>query len=758
MSETASLARTKYCIISSYPSEVETNDHASSSFLVGSRNYPRYLLIKFAQPDAKFLHRGILSAEFNISGQIVISAYFSVTVAGQALKYDFDANTATYAAVSDILGSPTRIIGEGEKYGGGTFTFAANDARQLVSAALAHGVAIYARIYGAEEDNARINTHPTLALTFSDENCHKIITGMTIDGRVTTATINRALPHVFAATLGDSAECCLSPPETAAVKFRYRPKGTDTYTEVELGTETSYSLAGNLMPAGDMEYQFAVTDSLGYTSTSDWATVQTTIKTITSRSPGDDARINRLAATLFIWVLVSGCSATKFLLRKQGAETYTEYTLTEATSYTLPPGTIEDGGIYEWGVKTTDVYGRVWIHSGFTINTVDALPSAATVSPSGGIIDADADNTFTWQHIISSGSPQTKAELQKSSDGKSWTELVTVEDSATTCIIPAGTLTKGTWYWRVRTYNLDSVASEWSSAAQVLAIGAPSTPILTLADNSPRPVINWQATEQEAWELTLDRETTTVYGTGKTWRSPKYLTPGVHTVSVRVQNQYSRWSKHGTLEFEVVNNEGPALMLTVEGHEIALLAWQGSGYDFFVIERDGNPIAKTEDAAYSDIFACGVHTYRVRGCYNSSNNYGLSNSVTAEIVPETPVIIDTETQAVLKLDLSDQQHRTWGWSRTRQTSLYHVSGRALPSAEIGEFVDETLSGTAAFDTREDQMTLEAMLGRVVCLKTDSGDAATGVLTEQAKTVGMFYSVYSLSVTNTDREEVVDLDA
>ena len=85
-------------------------------------------------------------------------------------------------------------------------------------------------------------------------------------------------------------------------------------------------------------------------------------------------------------------------------------------------------------------------------------------------------------------------------------------------------------------------------------------------------------------------------------------------------------------------------------------------------------------------------------------------------------------------------------------------GQARPSVDVSEFVDETLTVSAAFlaDDRAGMRALEALLGRVVCLKTDSGEMATGVLASIAKTVDMFYTSYQLSVDNTKFEEEVEL--
>lgn len=99
----------------------------------------------------------------------------------------------------------------------------------------------------------------------------------------------------------------------------------------------------------------------------------------------------------------------------------------------------------------------------------------------------------------------------------------------------------------MRTYNADGIAGEWSDAAQIVVIAAPTAPSIQIKSTGPRPSISWQTSEQEAYQVELDGKLSggTHYGTEKTWTSPAYLSDGSHTVRVRVQNQYGMWSDWG---------------------------------------------------------------------------------------------------------------------------------------------------------------------------------------------------------------------
>lgn len=631
--------------------------------------------------------------------------------------------------------------------------------RQIIDYGLLYGLQREKTLYDAEYWTAYVQTaygsnKPYLRLEFGDGQCHKIV-----DSTSPWAgkSCNRAIAQTFDVTLKNSVNTSYKTPDVASVKLHLRAKGATAYTEVDFGTETSKAVAGNLLPEEDFEYQFSVTDALGSASTSDWVELFSYVSITTSRSPAAGAFLDRTKPQLFSWTTVDGAAITKLRLRAKDAAEYTEYAVANsADGYTLAANVMTSGK-YEWAVVGNDQYGNSWVTAWLTIDTTDAVSSAAPVSPIGTIVDNDNPVAFVWQHIISTGSAQTKADLQKSADGETWTDLVTVTGAETETVIAAGTLASGTWWWRVRTYNLDGVAGKWSSAAQFVAIGSPTAPKLTVKDTSPKPVIEWQTTEQEAYELTLDGEPTTAYGAAKRWRSPKYLADGAHVVSVRVQNSYGRWSAPGAVELTITNTPGGSIQLTAQGEGAAVrLAWNAGGYDYYLVYRDDVAIARVTETEYLDYLSSGLCTYKVRGCYAESNNYGISDPVIVEVYPRCPVIIDVETRAALWLELSEQQHRTYSMTRARQSTSYHIVGQARPSVDVSEFLDETLTVSAAFwaDDRAGMRQLEALLGRVVCLKTDSGEMSVGVLTSTTKTVDMFYTSYQLAVTNTELEEEV----
>lgn len=491
-------------------------------------------------------------------------------------------------------------------------------------------------------------------------------------------------------------------------------------------------------------------------------------------SPSSGAFVNRFQKNTFTWDaeddtdLTQVCfaevkqTAAVFEWRVKNASTSKTISVSgSTTSCTVPANTFPSGTL-EWRVKVTANSGTTTTSAWQEITTTDVTPTAKPVSPSGIVIDATIVNRFSWKHIISTGTPQSKADLQWSADGTTWNTLATVTGENQYYDVPANKFTSGTKYWRVRTYNTDGTPSNWSDKAEFIAINAPSAPSIVIQSTGPRPRITWQNSEQEAYQLTLSSgyASGTVYGTEKAWRSPVYLADGRYTIRVRVQNKYGMWSEWSAAALPVSHTEGEAITLSVDAAHEAALTWQTAGsYDFYLIERDGVAIGRTVQKQYVDHTSIGSVIYRVRGCYADSDNYGLSNAVTAEILPDTAMICDLESGTWQRLPLSETILRTNRISRAATISTVHLSGLAYPVAERTEFRDMAMQISCAFTAknRAAALALEALVGRLVCAKTTQGDMVTGYLAALEKNADAIMSRYSFEIQNIHREEAITLD-
>lgn len=487
-------------------------------------------------------------------------------------------------------------------------------------------------------------------------------------------------------------------------------------------------------------------------------------------SPAAGSFVNRAEKVSFMasvgnsaisFAVLSAQSAT-LEYRTAGATAVTSKTAVVSASgisYTAPPNLFASGN-YEYRFKIVDNLGRAAYSAWTAFTTHDTISTATADEPSGNLLDGDQPISFRWTHINESGSAQTKAELQKSADGSTWTALTAVTGSANEYSAPAGTFASGTWFWRVRTYNLDNAAGAWSDAASFVTVSAPSTPKV-IVQASPRPLITWQTNEQSAYQIQLDTAVdTTDYGSGKSWRCPVYLDDGAHTFRVRSQNSYGLWSEWGSATFTVSHTASGSVVLTVDADHRAELSWSYAGsWTEFVIYRNGVAIAKTTDYSYTDDYSVGTVRYQVRACASDGTyNYSLSNEVTVSVMPETVMLSALGSGKWLFLRLSTAQHRTNTIKASRAFSLTHLSGRKFPEAELTEFCDRSISVSYATDDVAEKAALEALMGSPVCLKTPGGKMVIGILDTLSETESMFYSSYNFAVSQMHYPEEVDLDA
>ena len=491
-------------------------------------------------------------------------------------------------------------------------------------------------------------------------------------------------------------------------------------------------------------------------------------------SPSAGAFVNRTQKNTFTWDAEDDTDPTQvcfaevkqtsavFEWRVKNASASNTISVSGATTACTVPANTFPSGTIEWRVKVTANSGTTTTSAWQEITNTDVTPTAKPVSPSGIVIDATIVNRFSWKHIISTGTPQSKADLQWSADGTTWNTITTVTGENQYYDVPANTFTSGTKYWRVRTYNTDGTASAWSEKAEFIAINAPSAPSIVIQSTGPRPRITWQTSEQEAYQLTLSNgyASGTVYGTEKAWRSPVYLADGSYTVRVRVQNKYGMWSEWSAAALPISHTEGEAINLTVTASHEAALTWQTAGsYNFYLVERDGVAIARTVQKQYIDHTSIGSVTYRVRGCYDESDNYGVSNSDTVEILPETNMICDLETGVWLEMRLSETQLRTNRTSLSAGVSTVHLAGIAYPVEERSEQRDRAMSVACAWPhaQRAAALALEALVGRLVCLKDRYGNMAIGSLPSLESNCDEFMRRYSFTISHTNREEAITLD-
>lgn len=432
-----------------------------------------------------------------------------------------------------------------------------------------------------------------------------------------------------------------------------------------------------------------------------------------------------------------------------------------AQQLVIPAGTFSGKSQVQIRPKITSNNGQTstadaWL----TITLQDEKSTAVPISPVNDIIDKNADAVFRWAHVITTGTPQTKADLQISDNGTVWTALATVPGADTYYTVAAGSIETGTHFWRVRTYNGDGVASDWSSAAEFICVGTPDAPVVLLQSSTPRPSVSWQTTEQQAYQVEIDGvyASGTRFGTGKTWKAPFYLADGNYTVRVRVQNEYGFWSPWGTAALPVTNVPGGAITLTAEGGIEAALRWTLGSFDYYLVYRDGVAIAKVTEPSYTDAASIGGVRYQVRGCYDNSDNYSLSEAVEVTVSTDNVRLYDMERGEWLHFLYDSSAHRSTGLSLSQDIQYVQLSGHPYPVAERSEFKSRALLITCVCADDAERQSLRALLGHLTCCKTPEGNMTIGYPASITENSDDFFSTYSFTIEQIDRKEEIDLDS
>jgi hypothetical protein len=453
-------------------------------------------------------------------------------------------------------------------------------------------------------------------------------------------------------------------------------------------------------------------------------------------------------------------TSAKFRWRKSASDTVKEIAVPgTATSITIPANTFSGDSI-QWQLSVTANSGVTTTSDWMTLSLTDVDSTAVAVAPDRAVLDGSSSNVFKWEHVISTGTAQTKAELQQSTDGSTWTALATVTGAANTWTAPAGTFTSGTKYWRVRTYNSKGAAGAWSAATQFIVLAAPATPPVSIVSTEPRPEIRWQSDEQQAYQVEIDGvyASGTRFGTGKTWKAPFYLADGNYTVRVRVQNEYGFWSPWGTAALPVTNVPGGAITLTAEGGIEAALSWTPGSFDYYLVYRDGVAIAKVTEPSYTDAASIGGVRYQVRGCYDNSDNYSLSEAAEVTVSTDKVRLYDMERGEWLHFLYDSSAHRSTGLSLSQDIQYVQLSGHTYPVAERSEFKSRALRITCVCADDAERQALRALLGHLTCCKTPEGNMTIGYPASISESSDDFFSTYSFTIEQIDRKEEIDLDS
>lgn len=535
-----------------------------------------------------------------------------------------------------------------------------------------------------------------------------------------------------------------------AETFYWRKSGSSTWNSIK-GSGGKCYVPANTFPAGDIEWYAAVTDNLGRVWSSPTYTISTadTAAIATPQSP-KGGFANEKAAITFTWTN----SNTRYNRQNKAELQWSTDNATWKTlgsvsgntkSYTAPASTLSGNTIY-WRVRAYNADNIVgeWSASA-SFSTVDSAAVGTPLTPSNTVEDGSGPITFTWKHANDTGTAQTAAALQWSSDGTTWDDLATISGSGKSYTAPANTFPAGTVYWRVRTYNSDDAAGDWSAPITFVSVAAPPVPVVA-ADGKPYTTITWQSSGQLAYNVTVDGiEHGPRFGADKTMTLKERLKNGLHRATVKVQGVYGLWSEAGAVDFQVSNAPSTEIKLKVRFDHAPRLSWSTEGaYSAFQIYRNGKLIGKTTNTRFVDNLGIGNCSYQLIGIM-ADGNYTESNIVKGVVCLSCTMICDLERGEWQKLELSAKSYPERNFSESQNHSSRHFCGAALPVLELSQHRNKSGSYEVAFKCRKDAEAFEALLGKVVCIKSKPADMIIGGLLDLQKLQGEFYAAYSFGV-------------
>lgn len=322
-----------------------------------------------------------------------------------------------------------------------------------------------------------------------------------------------------------------------------------------------------------------------------------------------------------------------FYYKLTSASSYSSESFTGST-FTLPANTLTTGNTY-------NAYAVITMDDGTTVNvsfndisTVDAVPTVSLISPINEVVYGTA--TFKWNYSVSTGTPQKAIDIQTSSDGSTWADLLNHEETtATTYTAEIGT--SGTVYWRARGYNQDNVASEWSEAASFINNIPPDAPTITSVTATGRPSITWAAEDQIAYQaqILLDDEVIedsgAVYSSESSFRSAEYLEDNTYTIRVRVYNQFGKISEWAEADCTISGGTTtPTFTATSTDNGAMIQITAETGMTYYV-KRNGVLIGKATEGLYVDRFASGETTYTVVAVDSLGNAAMASQTIDVEV-------------------------------------------------------------------------------------------------------------------------------
>ena len=431
----------------------------------------------------------------------------------------------------------------------------------------------------------------------------------------------------------------------------------------------------------------------------------------------------------------------------------------------IPANTFPTSGTVYWKIRwKSELEDTYWETDVGTYSTTDSTATVKPVYPVNASIDGEIDNVFQWEYETDTGLPQYAFDFQYSNnDGLSWENLFQHRESTSpSCTVPANTFIAGNGLWKVRGYNTDDVAGEWSQQASIIVRAASKPPVISSVTTTPKVTITWQASGQQAFRLTAKNASETyesgiVFGTGKTFIIPHYWDDGELQIAISIENRFGVWSDEATTVVIIQNTPSGNISLNgyVEGYG-AVLSWRtDTTFKAYYVLRNGVAIACVTDTSYVDRNICGDAVYRVMGV-TENGNYTESETPNLYSAPEHAVVglVDGDDWVELRVNRGGMPEITE--THMEDISYQYYSGRMYPVAYSSMFRERTKTfGFTVWNDAAEK--LGGLIGQLVILKDYTGGKIIGVLNNLQLSGYVRRPDVSFDITVIDYSEEVSFD-
>lgn len=435
----------------------------------------------------------------------------------------------------------------------------------------------------------------------------------------------------------------------------------------------------------------------------------------------------------------------------------------ETQSYTFAANTFPANESIQWRVQVTsdDDIASEW-SAWQTVSTIENAGVVSDLYPADILVNGEVINRVSWKYINEYGTEQSAYDLEKSIDGTTWTSLSSESTSNQYYDVPAGTFVTEKAWIRVRAYNSSGVASEWISASFTVRSSPPKPSIISVSADTDKPLIVWESTGQEAYEITICNDNgETLYskslaGTEKRHKITLRLEDGSYIASLKIRNKYNLVSPAVQRAFAIstVKPDKPSLYAAQSDGGVGITFTHTT--DKAVLLRNGLVIADVSGlSSYIDYTSHGACKYVLRALSDDSFCDSEPYEVTVGFGYALISAVDNPADC-LRLRFkagSAPENRT---STGAESASLSFAGRQYPVTEFGEHRSFSKSLSYSVLVEQDLQKLLSLIGQIV-LWRDRKDKFYGALTEVNFTRRRSYIDVSFTISKQNISEEISYE-